>query len=69
MLRIFGRTPYEQSEPSPVSKSEADDSAAQSATATSAKKIQDTYCMNGVSGRKLSSAPPVLWLQRMGGIY
>ena len=36
---------------SPVSECETDDSVAQSVTATSAKKIQDTYCMNGVSGR------------------
>ena len=28
-----------------------------------------TFCVNGVRGRKLSSAPPVLWLQRTGGTY
>ena len=52
-MRIFGRTPCERSEPSPVSECETDDSVAQSVTATSAKKIQDIFCMNEAIGREL----------------
>ena len=36
-------------------------------TASYGALVSFSFCMNGVSGRKLSSAPPVLWLQRMGG--
>ena len=36
-------------------------------TASYGAQVRFSFCMNEVSGRKLSSAPPILWLQRIGG--